>query len=279
MRSFQRDMERVYSLIAWKEDLESEDGKERFNESYRLFKSLFSHKWIRDLLRDKHEINLIDVCSGTGVGGIAFSKVLLDEGYKVNLTLNDIRSSALYKGKRYAKKFLNIDVKLVDEDSRRLYKLSNKYNIVLIYGLSTPHFNPFQLISLVSSISQILYEDGILIVEEYDRVYSVYLTRRYEYLVPEDVSENRVVFSIHKDYDPVKGIFRRLYIDILSREKIFLDLRFWDLSSVACILWVFFKDVDFYSFSKRKVHGFLLGRFPRYINAENYSSSPTILQR
>jgi hypothetical protein len=219
------------------------------------------------------------VCSGTGFGGIAFSKVLHNEGYKVDLTLNDVRSSALSKGKRYAKEILGIDVNLIEENSCKLYKLSSRYDIALVYGLSTPHFNPFQLISLVSSISQIISGDGILVVEETDRIYSVFLTRRYEYLLPENISDERMIFSVHKRYDPVKGVFKRLYIDILSREKASLDLKFWDLSSVAGIIWMFFKDVDFYSFSEKKVHGFLLGKSPRYLNAEDYSSLPTIVRR
>jgi len=44
-----------------------------------------------------------------------------------------------------------------------------------MYGLSTPHFNPWQLERLFASVAQVLDDKGIFVVDEFDRRYTIFL--------------------------------------------------------------------------------------------------------
>jgi len=54
---------------------------------------------MHQVLEGKDSIRIVDVCSGIGVAGYALSKILLEKGCKVKLTLVDVRKDVLLKAK------------------------------------------------------------------------------------------------------------------------------------------------------------------------------------
>jgi methylase of polypeptide subunit release factors len=111
-----RRLEVFYTLHPWIEDLETYEGLKRYREVVELMERVTSHPWFRELVESRKRIKIIDVCSGTGIGGIALSRVLRDRGVEVALTLVDLRLSALEKGRKFAVRELGFEPLIVTAD-------------------------------------------------------------------------------------------------------------------------------------------------------------------
>lgn len=98
--------ERFYRLIQWPEDPATPEGFKRYKGTLSLFEQLLKHEWLRELIERREPLRLIDLCSGTGLAGIAFAKVLRKAGCRTELALVDLRCSALEKGREFAIKEL-----------------------------------------------------------------------------------------------------------------------------------------------------------------------------
>ena len=104
-------------------------------ESERMEKFYTLHPWIQDVLKDRKVVRVIDVCSGVGLAGIAFSKILRDRGFEVNLTLVDLRSRALEKARRFALKELGFEPKTTVLDITNPLNIFERYDVALLWGL------------------------------------------------------------------------------------------------------------------------------------------------
>jgi hypothetical protein len=90
-------------------------------------------------LEDGGIVRVIDIRSGVELDGIALSKVLVEKGFEVKLTLLDLRSSALEKARKHGLRELGF------KQSTLLTKVTQpleleKQDIALIVGFynSTP---------------------------------------------------------------------------------------------------------------------------------------------
>jgi hypothetical protein len=54
---------------------------------------LVVHPWLQELFKSRKSVSVIDICSGTGIEGVAFCKVLKNKDLKVSLALIDLRVS------------------------------------------------------------------------------------------------------------------------------------------------------------------------------------------
>lgn len=63
-----------------------------------LVKRLLEHRFLAAMLRGRDLVRVVDTCSGTGIGGYLFAKLLLERGYSIELTLVDVRLKALQRG-------------------------------------------------------------------------------------------------------------------------------------------------------------------------------------
>uniref|UniRef100_A0A7C5YXU3 Class I SAM-dependent methyltransferase n=1 Tax=Ignisphaera aggregans TaxID=334771 RepID=A0A7C5YXU3_9CREN len=255
-------MEKFYNLHPWVEDPETPQGFERYQQVLKIMEQLVSHLWIQDILKDRKVIRVIDVCSGMGLAGIAFSKVLRDRGFEVNLTLIDLRLRALEKARGFALKELGFEPKTIVLDITNPLNVFEKYDVALMWGLTTPHFNPWKWIKVLINISKMLTNDGIFAYEEADRVQNIFLVRGYKDVLPEIVEENRLVLSIHAGRDSRTGDIKRLLINLFTGDRVETNVYFWDLASSAAFTWMFFEDVDFLQIES-SVKGVIIANRPR----------------
>ncbi|MGC8949316.1 MAG: methyltransferase domain-containing protein [Thermoprotei archaeon] len=273
-----KELEKFYEIFLWPENIHSEDGAERYINALTRFKNLVTHSWITSLLSSKDHLRVIDICGGTGIGGIAFAKVLKELGKNVELTIVDLRESALRKAEEFGKLELGFKPITLKAAVLKLHELNKTFDLCLMYGLSAPHFNPFQMCELLVSVSEILTNDGIFIMDEADRTYSIFFMRGYQHVLPE-ISKEKVVISLHKSYNNITGTFKRLIIDLLNKNAIEMDMYFWNLAELMAMAWLLFNDIDFMKDKERPYAGFIIIHKPRKnINANDLINMPTILR-
>ncbi len=154
------------------------------------------------------------------------------------------------------------------------------YRHSIAMGYLTPHFSPWDLVRMYSSVASLLRDNGVFVVEETDRVYNILYRVGYkDFLLEKDLGDKQVV-SIHLGYNIMKGCFRRAYYIIPGFKKIaVLDTKFWDLATVAAIGWIFFKEPDIIpEKTLHKTHGsgyIILYKNPRTKHdPEEYSQPP-----
>ena len=87
------------------------------------------------------------------------------------------------------------------------------------------------------------------------------------------------MISLHSSYDPRKGVFKRLIIDLIEGGKASDDFYFWGLADSAQAMWMFFNDVDFKM--RDPYRGVLIAKEPRRKHdlRKFLSSEPTILEK
>ncbi|MGY0287931.1 MAG: class I SAM-dependent methyltransferase [Candidatus Methanodesulfokora washburnensis] len=254
-------LEKMYRLFRWPEDISEESGRKRYHDSLKEFSTILSHNWMKDVLR-RDNIRIVDVCSGTGIGGIALAKKIIELNKSIELTFVDLREEALKKAIEFSKAELGLEANVIAVDARELYKLKLEVDIAILWGLTTPHFNPIDLIKLYGSIGTILQKEGVLIVEEVDRFYSVCMLRGYKDFLLERHDKRGPVFSIHYKHDFLTGYTTRIIL--AGEETHLMDVYFWDIASSIAFAWMFFEDVDFVQ--GRPYMGYILAHRPRKKN-------------
>ncbi len=269
-------MERLYRLISWQEDPES--FKRRVEEGVERFRALLGHEWLSHI-PGKGKVRVLDAMGGTGVGGISLSLALREAGADPELTVLDVRGPALELARRYSREVLGFEAHTVRASVEELPEAAEcPYDVIVVYGQSTPHLDPYQFVRAAAGMASCLSGDGIVVIDEGDRVYRIFYRVGYKDVFPQDVSAERLVVSYHAGYDPYKGVFRRLVVDHYTGEKAMAETRFWDIAGLAGILWAFFRDVDFQP-DKSPTSGFILARSPRQLDPGDYLEPPKIAAR
>ena len=272
-------LERLYRVFPWSEDPFTERGLRRYQASLSEFKAMLSHGWFR-FTGGRRELKLVDLCSGTGIGGIALAKVLVESGFSVSLTLIDLRRDALSKAVEFGLRELGFKPEVLVSDVVELNTagLERVFDVALMWGLTTPHFSPWDWIRILRNISRILVDNGLFIYDEADRVYTVFYTMGYKEVLPELAEKNRVILTIHKDKDFKMGYFNRLALDLISNEREEMKVYFWDIASSAAFTWIFFNDVDYIP-TRKPYSGIIIARKPRRsINLEeSFRETPKLL--
>ena len=87
----------LYALDVWPMDPYSKRGQERFRKGIEVFNKLMKHDWLQKLVK-KGKIRIIEICAGTGIGGVALAKALEENNVNTQLLLTDIREDALRLG-------------------------------------------------------------------------------------------------------------------------------------------------------------------------------------
>ena len=266
-------MERLYSLIPWPEDLGS--FRRRVEEGVGRFRAILRHEWLSHL-PGKGRVRVLDAMGGTGVGGVSLSLALREAGAEPELTVLDVRGSALELARRYSREVLGFEAYTVSAGVEGLPEAAGcPYDVIVVYGQSTPHLDPYQFVRAAAGMASCLSGDGVAVIEEGDRVYRILYRVGYKEVLPQDVGPERLIVSYHAGYDPYRGMFRRLIVDHYTGEKAVADVRFWDIAGLAGILWAFFRDVDFQA-DKSPTSGFILARSPRPVDPGDYLEPPRI---
>lgn len=220
-------------------------GKYRYLNAIERFKKLINHEWFKELLGKRRQVKVIDLCGGSGIGGIALCKVLQELNYDTELTVLDIRKDALEICKKFAKEELNINVNTVLKDVREYLKFDYRFDLVLIYGASTIYFSPWEWVKILLNISENITNDGLFINDDVDRMYTIIYQYGYKNVLIEHTSRDKLVISIHEKYDFKTGIFKRIFYNMLKSEIIgSFNLFFWSIADLSTYTWLFFKDID-----------------------------------
>jgi len=259
-----RRLEVFYTLHPWIENFETAEGLKRYREVVELMERVTSHPWFRELVESRKRVKIIDVCSGTGIGGIALSRVLRDRGVEVALTLVDLRLSALEKGRKFAVRELGFEPLVVTADVTQPLDLQEKHDVALMWGNTTPHFNPWMWLRVLVNISRVLDDNGLFAYDEVDKVYSLFMSRGFREVKPQIVREDKIVLDIFAGRDGRSGSVKHLYVNILTGERVEIDLYYWDIASSAAFTWIFFEDVDYLP-TTSKYSGVIVARKPRRI--------------
>ncbi|MEM2854735.1 MAG: class I SAM-dependent methyltransferase [Desulfurococcaceae archaeon] len=255
-------MEKLYKLYPWAEDPSTTEGLKRYKDAVSELEVVTKHKWFKELIDWRRELKVIDLCSGTGIGGIALAKVLVNLGIRISLTLVDLRREALNKAVEFCLRELGFKPETLVCDVLEEVELGAKFDVSLIWGYTTPHFSPWDWIKVLANVSQLLVSDGLFLYDELDRVYAIYYFTGYKDLLPELVERDRVVLTIHKDKDFRSGYTTRLVLNLTAGESEEMEIYFWDLASSAAFTWIFFSDVDYIPI-RRPYSGIIVAKNPR----------------
>jgi len=213
---------------------------------------------------------------GTGVGGGALALALGRRGVRVEVTVADVRRSALMLAARLLGERLGVKARVVEAAAEEVAERAPcPFDVILVYGLSTPHLDPYQFVRVAAGMAACLDKDGVAVLEEGDRVYTILYKAGYREVHVEEAGEDRLVVSYHAGYDLRRGMFRRLIVDHYTGERVEAPMRLWDIAGLAGILWAFFEDVDFQP-AGGATRGFLLARGPRGIDPSQYRAKPRI---
>ncbi|MEM1523580.1 MAG: class I SAM-dependent methyltransferase [Thermofilaceae archaeon] len=262
-------LENLYRLLPWVEDPSTAEGFKRYRNTLPEFEALVKHEWFKELLGKRRELKIVDLCSGTGIGGVALAKALLDLGAAVSLTLIDLRRDALEKAVNFCLKELGFKPEVLARDVLEPLELEAEQDVALVWGSTTPHFNPWNWIRVLSNASRLLASDGLFLYDEYDRIHAIFYLTGYKDLLPERVEKGRLIVSAHKDKDFKSGYITRLVLNLASGENEEMKVYFWDLASSAAFTWLFFSDVDFIP-ARRPFSGIIIAKNPRRaLNPEN----------
>lgn len=259
-------LERLYRVFPWVEDPFTSEGLKRYQDTVSEFKSVVEHRWFKELVRGRRELKLVDLCSGAGVGGIALARVLMDLGVGVGLVLVDLRRDALSKAVEFGLRELGFRPEALVHDILELGEAELKavFDVALMWGLTTPHFSPWEWVRVLSKVSRLLASNGLFVYDEGDRVYTISYLVGYKEILPELVERDKVVLTIHEGREFKTGCFNRLVLNLISGEREEMKVYFWDLASSAAFTWVFFNDVD-YMPTRRPYLGVIIGRGPRQV--------------
>ncbi len=241
-------------------------------------RKLTSHPWVEELLRERDEVQILDVCGGTGVGGIALGMVLREKGKRFQLTVLDLRRDALEKARKYSRELLGLEAETIEADAREMHRLGLKADIALLYGLTTPHFSPWDMVRFLASTTSVVGEKGVLAIEESDRFYTIALVVGYRHILAERTNENHIVLSIHAGYNFTEGVIERVFFDLVTRKEAKARTHMWSLAVMGAMAWTFYREVDFLE-TRRKYVGFVLARRPRAVNPEDYAEDPPMRTR
>ncbi len=256
-------MERLYRVYPWPDNPYTEEGGKRFLESVEVFKKITYHEWVRDLVSSRKRIRIVDVCGGGGIGGVALAKVIGEKyGVETELTIVDLRRDALGIAERFSEETLGYRAETIIADITKRLKLGKRYDLALLWGHSTPHFSPWDLIRLYANISEMLTDNGLYMYEEGDRIYGVFIRSGYKEIKAETTGKDNIVLTIHQGKDPISGYIHRLAYNLVTGEKESMKIYFWDISGSAALAWIFFKDID-YTPIKSRYAGVVLARGPR----------------
>ncbi len=256
------ELSRLYNLLGWPGDPYTREGRARYEETIKEAEKILNHEWLSAILKGKDSVRILDVCGGSGIAGAAFAKALKERGVEPEVIVIDLREEALSVARKFIEDETGVKPETLALDVTRMHDANLNADLAVLWGLSTPHFSPWDLMRVVSGVASNLAVDGILVIEEVDRHAGIFLANRYQYVMPELVSEGKVTVSVHEGRDPRTGLVSRVLVDLTSGETVRLKVYFWDIASVAAITWAFFKDVDFIP-GKSSRYGYIMAKWPR----------------
>jgi len=194
--------------------------------------------------RGRDCVEAIDVCCGRGIGAAALVEALRSLGLEPRVTLVDRRREAVEFAESFVRSELDADARSVVMEAEEVYRLGRRFDIAIMAGFSSIHFDPWRMAKLGAAISEVLRDDGVFIMEEIDRLYK-YVSRGVKDVSLARIASGRILIALHEpgDYDPLRGVLRVVLVDVGSGEMESLELHPWSIGGIAATLWIFFRRV------------------------------------
>lgn len=256
------ELSRFYSIFGWPDDPDTEAGRRYLEATAQSMERLLKHSLVERMIAQRRKVRILEICAGSGFGGVTLAKTLMDKKIRFDLLLTDLRQDALAAGQRWGRQVLGQDVRIDQADAREVHRLRKKFDLCLMHGLSTPHFNPWDMVRILASVSQALTDDGLFAIDEIDRKYQILMVQGYKWAYAEGRDEENLTLSFHTGYDPVKGSCKRTFLGLKDlANPVTTDIVWWGLAEVGAMAWTFFKDVHLLNVSGMR--HFLLGSHPR----------------
>ncbi len=224
------DVEKTYSILSWPMHPDDERARKRFIG----IESFFNWAVKEGMIPEGREIRVLDMCAGTGIAGAALADVLREWGYRVTLTVLDVRRDDLELVEKWIEGGEDVEVLGAVKDCREPLTFLRKQDVVLIWGLTMPHFDPFDAARIMKNVASILNTEGSFFIEEFDRIYSLFYQRRYRDILVERKTEEETIVSVDEGYNVKRGTVMRSYYKLPGFEKVLeMESRLWDLAGLA----------------------------------------------
>lgn len=228
----------LYELYFWPDDPSSERGQKYLQETVSYFQKLIDSSIISSKLLDKDEWNVLEICAGAGYGSLVFASLFPNK--KINVLVTDTRDLLMESARLSAMLGIN-NVNFRQIEAKQISDFNKNFDVIIMYGLSTPHFPPKEAINLYSKVKECLFDDGIFLVQEMDRRKVLFLDGNYhkkayaegynERLVSEETGYNVEDGTVQRDYysekDPSNRVSSKSFFWSVAETDALLSL-YWN---------------------------------------------------
>jgi len=196
-------------------------------------------------LRERGVVRALDVCCGMGVSSIALVRAIKALGLGVQLVVLDRNPDFVEKARRYVAEELGREPRALALDALEIAKLGEEFDVVLMAGFSSVHFDPWRMARLCVNVAQVLDLGGAFIVEDIDRLYS-YVSRGVRRVDLLKLSNYRATLVLHKlgDYDRYRATVGLNLLEIPTGRFERVEVHPWSLGGLAALLWIFFSRIE-----------------------------------
>ncbi len=278
-------MKELYEVFPWPCRPSDPVARRRFELSIKMFDYLFREHPFFDDMKSRDSLRFLDAASATGLGGVAAvaAAVNYDPDLQATLTVSDIRNDDL----RLVDEWISvatlpstIKVNSVVADVREIHRVMKSHHrtvdVALLWGYSSPHFSPWDLNRVFASMSELLSDNGVLIMEESDRVASIFSSGYKDFLLEGTLENGTQVVSLEGGFDVFSGMYKRSVYHLPGFKQVgHMEFYPWSLASLAAVGYLFFSKVDLVLARKHGVVGgsslILLKNPRRKIVPENLS--------
>jgi len=231
----------LYDIYYWPDDPQSERGKKYLEETISYFKLLLTNYSLPAQFLDKEELNVLEICAGSGYGSLAFSSLFPNK--KINVLITDKRDLLMESARLSAMLEIN-NSSFKKLEALKISELNKKFDVIIMYGLSTPHFPPKEIIKLYSTIKESLTFDGVFIVQEMDRRKVMFLDGNYYKKAFAEGYGERLI-SEEKNYNIEDGMIEREYYSEKDPSKrVSTKSFFWSIAETDALLSLFWNKVE-----------------------------------
>ena len=117
---------------------------------------------------------------------IALALALKEIGVESNITIADLRETALRMAEKYASEYLSITVETVIAPAEDFAEtLSCPMDIILIYGCGLPHLHPYRFVRVSANMAACLNYNCVVIIHEVYQVYNMFYLIGYKDILVE----------------------------------------------------------------------------------------------
>ncbi len=209
----------------------------------------------------KERVEVLDVCCGKGIGAAAAVEAIRQLGFEPRVTIVDSRREAVEFAESFLKNELGVEVSPYVMSAEEVVSLRKAFDLAIMAGFSSIHFDPWRMVKLIASISASLARHGVFILEEVDRLYR-YLTKGVKEISIARVTRGKILLAIHEpgDYDPIRSLIKFTILDAVTGDSEELYLHPWSVGELAALLWIFFRDIKIVN---EDGISYILGKGPR----------------